>query len=124
MAFHEEGGHRHLWVSNPADGVIYEIDLDATGIGESEGAAVEQLSLDVSENPSSGSVTFSGSGFGIGSVIEIYQITGRLVLSAGFDGTYTWDGCGSSGEPLPMGTYLTRVSDPAGGEVKLTLSRL
>lgn len=101
VAFETEG---IVWVSNPETDKIYRIDL-TLGVGGEEGGAAPS-SLRASENPFSSSVVISGTGFGDGATIDIFDASGRIVDSAPFSGCFTWTGQGS-----PAGAYLVRVSD-------------
>lgn len=89
-----------LWVSNPDTDKLYRIDL-SLGIG---GGVEPAVDLRASSNPFSSDVTISGAGFGDGASIEIFDMTGRRVAEAGFDGSYTWNGA-----DVPSGAYVVRV---------------
>ncbi len=91
-----------LWVSNPDTDKLYRIDL-SLGIG---GGAEPAIDLRASSNPFSSDVTISGAGFGDGATLEIFDMTGRRVAEAGFDGSYTWNGA-----DVPSGAYVVRVGD-------------
>lgn len=94
----------YIWVSNPDDDRIYQIDI-TTGTAEESSSPVAPASLSVSGTPFTTSVTVTGSGFGQAS-IRIFDISGRTLITAPFNGTYIWDA--SSASP---GMYFARVSD-------------
>ncbi len=104
----------YLWVANNVSDKIYKLDLSQ---GTGEGPSVVS-GLTASSNPFMSSTVIAGEGFGPGASIEIFDLIGRRVLSAGFDGSYCWDG-----ESVPAGTYMARVSD-GGLAVTLRLIKL
>lgn len=116
IACSSEGGHRYVWVSNPTDNKIYQIDLDyGLGVegGEGPGAA---LVLTASSNPFQESVTISAQGFSSDASIEVFGLDGRLVAGSPFQGAWTWDGSGS-----PAGVYMVRVHDSTGAQASLSI---
>lgn len=102
-------GDGHLWVSNPDNDTIYLLDV-TTGIEEGQGSSIEGRSVSVSANPFHSSVTISAEGFG-SAMLDIFDLTGRRVLSSEFHGAYTW-----SGADVPAGTYYARIADAVGAE--------
>jgi len=116
IACSSTGGHRYVWVSNPTDNTIYQIDLDY-GLGvEGGGDAGAPLVLRASSNPFQGSVTISAAGFTADASIEVFGLDGRLVTSSAFQGAFTWDGSNA-----PSGVYMARVHDSTGAEAHLSL---
>jgi len=100
-------GNGFLWVSNPDNDTIYQLDL-TTGIGEGSVAGVDSRVLSFSENPFQSNVVVSGEGFS-GASLAIFDLTGRTVETAAFQGNYAWNAAG-----VPSGSYYVRVSDSAG----------
>jgi hypothetical protein len=118
IACSSAGGHRYVWVSNPTDNRIYQIDLDyGTGIGEG-GDTSTPLVLNASSNPFQGSVTISAQGFASDASIDVFGLDGRVVTSSPFQGAWTWDGSGS-----PAGVYVVRVHDSTGAQASLSVVR-
>lgn len=93
-----------VWVSNPSNDMIYRIDL-SVGVGGDEGSPVP-VELRASANPFSASVVIEGPGFGDGALLEIFDMSGRMVESTVFEGAFCWNGSG-----VPSGAYVVRVSD-------------
>ncbi len=94
----------HLWVSNPGNETIYQIDL-STGFSE-EGSIPEQpRMLSADRNPVTASVVITGTGFS-GASLEIFDVFGRRLESSPFTGTYLWNASG-----VAHGIYFVRVSD-------------
>jgi hypothetical protein len=100
-------GSGHLWVSNPDNDTIYLLDV-TTGIGEESGSGIDSRALSFSENPFRSSVVVSGEGFS-GAMLEIFDLTGRTVETASFQGNYAWNAAN-----MPSGSYYVRVSDSSG----------
>lgn len=124
IAYSYEFDNHFIWVSNPSNDMIYKIALTTTGVGDEGGPAVEALAVSTSSNPFSASVTFTATGLTGEATIEIYDMMGRAVTESTFSGSFTWDGRASTGEEVPSGVYLTKVSDPSGQSAFLTVSRL
>lgn len=101
LAVDSEG---HIWASNPDNDMIYQIDV-ITGTAEEHSSSVTPRTLTVSENPFSGSVLITGSGF-TGADIQVYDVFGRSVESAPFSGSYLWNA-----QSVSPGIYFARVSD-------------
>lgn len=93
-----------VWVSNPETDKIYRIDL-SLGIGGEEGG-MEPVTLGASANPFSATVEIEGSGFGDGATLEIFDMSGRMIERAAFDGAFFWNGSNA-----PSGAYIVRVAD-------------
>ena len=73
-----------------------------------------RLSLQVSPNPFRSTVTFRAIDGDTGTeALKIFDIRGREVakVEAGSGGGYRWDGRGKSGQNLPSGVYLYRLSE-------------
>jgi hypothetical protein len=94
----------YLWCSNPNTDKLYKISL-GTGIGDQPGAAVP-AGLSCSCNPFAASTMIEGAGFSAVASLEIFDISGRLVVSSPFDGSFVLNG-----HDLPSGTYVVRVYD-------------
>ena len=97
-----------LWVSDMYNDKLYRINLDPTGIAGGE--AQTQVCLASSRNPFNSVVTVSGEGFAPGAVLEVFDMSGRKVLSSPFQGSLTW------GEGMASGSYLVMVSDGSSRE--------
>ncbi len=111
-----------LWASNMYTDELYRIDLTPTGI---EGEEVQtSLSLVSSVNPFSSSVTIEGTGFSEAAILEIFDIMGRKVYTASFNGSHTWGGFDMQGNQVPSGTYTALVHDGISGVVTLRMLRL
>lgn len=108
----------YLWVSNQTTDELYRINL-FTGIADNDKLLLSNLWLSCSTNPFHSSVVISGNGFFGASILEIYDITGRVLESVGFSGTYTWNATG-----MPDGAYLVNVSDCEGNRESLKLLKL
>ena len=100
-------GSGHLWVSNPENDTIYELDV-STGIGGGSAPGVGSRVLSLSENPFGSAVVIRGDGFD-GAVLEIFDAAGRRLEEVPFTGSFTW-----GGDRIPSGAYLVRVTDAAG----------
>ncbi len=99
ILFGARGGDLHwdIWV---ADG-------DPLGFAE-DPSGQPQTELRLLANPSARPVAFLVSG---GSAsIDVFDLSGRRVAAVqAAQGTVSWDGCSSEGEPLPAGAYLVRA---------------
>lgn len=101
---------RYLWASNIYDDEIYRIDLEPVGVGGSASSPIEgAVTLRSSANPFQSSVVLSATGIDTGR-LEIFDLAGRKIISKRFQGSFTWDGRGSSGSPVEAGPYLVRVT--------------
>ena len=100
----------HLWVSNPDNNTIYELDV-TTGISEDQTSSIEPRALSASANPFTSSVLIVGNGFNNAS-IEVFDIFGRSVESAPFQGSFLWNA-----HAVAPGIYFARVSDSSGSLV-------
>lgn len=99
----------YLWASNALNDVIYKLEV-TTGTAEGSSAGLEPRGITLSENPFRSSVVITGTGFG-DAVIEIYDMSGRVVETSAFQESYRWDASGA-----PAGAYLARISDQGGSE--------
>ncbi len=79
-----------------------DIDLPATAVDEKT-ATPGDFEIHVSPNPFNASCRIEAPGG-----IEILDMNGRLVRI--LDGSGIWDGTDESGENMPTGTYMARVS--------------
>ena len=111
-----------LWASNHYTDELYRINLDPTGIAGEE--IQEALTLISSVNPFSSSVTIQGTGFSEAAVLEIFDIMGRKVYTASFNGSHTWGGFDTNGNRVPCGAYIAIVQDGLSGGATLRLLRL
>lgn len=98
------------------NGFVWIWIQNTTGTGETAGV-VPARSLVAGENPFRGSVVITGTGF-VSAGIQIFDITGRTVLSGPFNGSLVWNA-----SDVPQGAYLVRVSDSQGSSA-LRLVRL
>lgn len=98
----DSGGH--IWASNPDNDTIYQIDV-TTGTAGGHSSSMEPVTLTVSENPFTGSVLITGSGFADAQIL-LFDIFGRTVESAPFSGSYLWNA-----QSVSPGIYFARVSD-------------
>lgn len=96
----------YLWCSNPNNDKIYKISLN-TGVEEQPGAPVP-FGLSCSCNPFESSTIITGEGFSAGARIDVFDISGHVVVSAPFEGSFVL-----GGRDLPSGTYVARVRDGA-----------
>lgn len=111
-----------LWASNFYTDELYRINLNPTGI---EGGDVQPvLTLESSVNPFSATVTISGTGFSEAAVLEIFDIMGRKVYTASFNGSHTWAGSDMNGNQVPSGTYSAFVHDGLSEGLSLRMLRL
>ena len=104
----------YLWVSDIVNDVIYKIDL-SEGVEPGTGAPA---GITASSNPFMGSVTIQGSGFGADATLRIFDLSGRVVREAPFEGSYTWS------DETGSGVYLVVVSDWLGSRETLELVKL
>lgn len=85
------------------------------GIEGEQAGSMTNLTLDVSPNPFSSSVSISVSGLLFGLVnLQIYDVSGRLVTElepVSYEGgaVFHWNGVASSGAELPSGIYTARL---------------
>lgn len=121
LCFEDE---QYLWVSDFYTNELYRINLNPTGI---EGENVQPdlaFSLVSSVNPFSIDVTIQGTGFSDAAVLEIFDIMGRKVYTAPFNGSHTWSGIDINGNQVPSGTYTAFVHEGLSGGVSLRMLRL
>jgi hypothetical protein len=97
----------YLWCSNPNNDTIYKISLN-TGVEEQPGAPVPPAWISSSSNPFQASTVISGEGFSSGARIDVYDVSGHVLVSAPFGGSFVLEGSG-----LPSGAYMVRVRDGA-----------
>ncbi len=110
-----EDGYWVAWLAGGAsEPEVVFIPRDVvTGIENQEGFHTDDLSLVLSPNPCSGNLSISLIGIPGDAVsgILIYSTDGRLIRTltaqAG-NGPVIWDGCDSSGDETPSGTYMVR----------------
>ncbi|MBN2585688.1 MAG: T9SS type A sorting domain-containing protein [Candidatus Fermentibacteraceae bacterium] len=112
---------RFLWASDIHADRLYRIDLNPTGIAG--GGVLAGHSLSCSMNPFYSIVTVSGEGYAPDAVLEVFDLSGRMVLSAPFNGTFTWSGCSEAGDQVSPGAYIVVVRDGLHRE-NLSLVRL
>lgn len=89
------------------NGFVWMWIQNATGTEEAA-EAVPGRSLHAGQNPFSGSVVITGTGFESAGV-QIFDISGRTVLSEPFNGSLVWNA-----SDVPLGAYLVRVTDASG----------
>jgi hypothetical protein len=124
MAYSSEGGTDFLWVSHPVEGMIYQLSVPTVGVAERAGALVGSTSLSASANPFAGSVTITAAHGWAQGDIEIYDLMGRRLLQAPFDGSFTWSGRDSDGTEAPAGIYVVRALGGFGSTSVIRLTRL
>ncbi len=124
MAFGPLEGTDYLWASNPLDGMIYQLSLPPTGVAGQVDEPLREFSLWAWPNPFEASVTFSGSGDLSGAVLEVYDLSGRTVYSAPFEGSLSWSGRSSEGDRVPAGVYMVLIREDSGASAALRLTRL
>jgi len=112
---------RFLWASDIYTDKLYRIDLNPTGIAGGEVQA--GLSLSCSMNPFYTIVTVSGEGFSPDAILEVFDLSGRLVLSVPFNGYFNWSGSSEAGDQVASGAYIVVVRDGSHQE-NLRLVRL
>ena len=104
----------HIWVSVPSELKVY---LEWYGMGvEEETTVLINTGLQCSENPFSNCVVISLEGVHESARIRIMDITGRTILEAPFDGSFSWNGESADGIRLSPGCYFSAVT-LADGEV-------
>ncbi len=82
------------------------------------------LDFSLMPNPARGDVTISLPS-GINSTIEIYNILGTLVMQEQANGPFVWNGLTSTGNMVPDGAYIVRVSQSgSGGSVSTSSKQL
>ncbi|MCK5116861.1 MAG: T9SS type A sorting domain-containing protein [Candidatus Aegiribacteria sp.] len=123
IAFYSEGALDYVWVSNPDDNKISLVSVDPTGI-EGGSHALGEIVLSSSMNPFCESVTITATGVSENATVEIYDVTGRSILSSSFNGTFHWNGHGSDGAIVPGGYYCIRVLDTDGWTATLSIVKL
>ncbi len=110
-----EDGYWVAWLASGAtEPELVFVSRDVvTGIESGEGFHADNLSMVLSPNPCPGSLSISL--FGISgeavSDIRIYSTDGRLIRALTLQACnrpVIWDGCDSSGDLAPSGTYLVR----------------
>ncbi|NOQ22519.1 MAG: T9SS type A sorting domain-containing protein [Candidatus Aegiribacteria sp.] len=75
-------------------------------------------------NPFYETVTFSAAGISGTASIEIYNVTGHLIIESDFTGSYCWSGVELDGSIAPSGVYLVRVVDQFERKAGLAVTRL
>lgn len=121
MTFDDQG---YLWVSDDDADLIYQVDLDATGISGQEGGSIGSVSVTPSSNPFYSSVSFQLSGF-TGSVsTRILDMSGRTVAEFASTDQLTWNGTDQSGSRVPVGSYMVISTDASGATASARLVRL
>jgi hypothetical protein len=116
-----------------ANGEIYRIVMDTTGVGGEEAPPARAFALvPASPNPFAGDTRFDVDVARAGELtVEIYDATGRLVRAIASatpvsPGTrsFSWDGTNTSGTASPSGTYFLRAEmDGEGATQRLSLLR-
>ena len=124
MAYNYADEHDYVWVSNPESSMIYQIDISPTGIGESGTPGMEPLSVTPSRNPFDDTVALVATGTTGTGTIEVFDMTGRILVRSVFEGEFEWHGTTDDGDRVPAGVYMIRVADPSGDQIFLTLTRL
>jgi hypothetical protein len=83
-----------------------------------------QTSMDFSimPNPAHGDVTISLP-TSVTSTIEIYDVLGNLMMRQQGNGSFVWNGATSTGDMVPNGAYIVRVSTTGSGGVVSTSSK-
>jgi len=110
--------NNHLWVSNPTTDKLYEIS-DYVGISSPSVESMQPQSLSVGCNPFNSTLVISINGFGENSVLEIYDLQGRLIHSVAVANSYTWDAAN-----IPSGTYILRVTGDSGPVISRNIVKL
>ncbi len=113
----------YLWVSDENSDKIYKVDISS---GVTGGGLLQEAHLALSSNPFSASVTISIAGVSGQPGLAIYDLTGRAVFTAQLSasGSFNWDGRAMSGEAVPFGTYIIRVTTPAGDVIQRLVTKL
>ena len=113
----------HIWVSVPSELKVY---LDWYGMGvEDDTTAMIDNGLRCSENPFSNCVVITLADPPDNATIRIMDITGRTILEAPFDGSFSWDGESADGIYLSAGCYFASVilENSAVDSIRLVLLR-
>lgn len=110
-----EDGYWVAWLASGAtEPELVFVPRDVvTGIESGEGFYADNLSMVLSPNPCSGSLSISLVGISgeAATDILIYSTDGRLIRALTLqacNGPVIWDGCDLSGDLAPSGTYLVR----------------
>ncbi len=121
MTFDDLG---YLWVSDADADLIYQVDLNSTGVSGQGGIPLEQASVTPTCNPFSSSVSIQLTGFSGPVSIMVLDISGRIVAELTAEDLFVWDGTDQSGTQVPSGTYLIVAMDDSGGCCSSRLIRL
>ena len=85
-------------------------DHNWVGIEEEGSSPIEQSAFHLvhSGNPFSESIMISTEGFPVPGQLAVYDLSGRIVRTLFRNGSdsFLWDGCSSSGDELPAGSYI------------------
>jgi len=119
MTFDSDG---YLWVADADADKIYQVDIPL-GIEEGEGSSARP-GLTALGNPFSASVTLQLTGFDSSAQLNIFDLSGRTVLSQPVAGSFVWNGTDGSGSRVPAGTYMAVVQDGEGFSASARLVRL
>jgi hypothetical protein len=121
MTFDDLG---YLWVSDADADLIYQVDLNPTGISGQGSGLLEQAVMTPSSNPFSSSVSIRLTGF-VGQVsITVLDISGRIVTELEGEDQLVWYGTDQSGAQVPSGAYLIVATDDSGNCCSSRLIRL
>lgn len=119
LAF-ETGSSRYIWVSNVSTNELYRVDLGTTALEqESPVETAGALQLSCSRNPFAGSVILQSEYSQEGTVLEIFDLSGRSVLHSDFNGSLIWNT-----DTVPSGTYIARIRGGDGASSTLLLTKL
>ncbi|MBN2587067.1 MAG: hypothetical protein JXA64_05800 [Candidatus Fermentibacteraceae bacterium] len=121
MTFDDLG---YLWVSDADADLIYQVDLNSTGISGQGSSPLEHAAVTPSCNPFSSSVSIRLTGFGGPVSIMVMDISGRIVTELEAEDQLVWNGTDRSGAQVPSGAYLIVATDDSGNCCSSRLIRL
>lgn len=99
---------QYLWVSNQTTDELYRVDL-GTGVESGASTGVRPLEVSLTRNPFRASTVVRLTGFAGPARLDVFDLSGREVLSEPADQSYVLDG-----SSLPAGVYVVRATGPAG----------
>lgn len=123
-----DDGYWLAWLSDGADQPVLEyVDRGlVTGIQVHDEDLPSAPFLLSSQNPFTESVNLTLKGYPLPEVIEVFDITGRLIRVLRNDSignTFLWNGRNASGQEVPSGTYFIRA-ESTGDHALLALVKL
>jgi len=121
MTFDDDG---YLWVSDADADLIYQVDLNPTGISGQQGGSLADASVEPSVNPFYSTVALQLDGFEGTVSVRVIDLSGRTVSEMTAQDQLTWDGSDLDGNPAPAGAYVVVATDVSGRCASTRLVRL